>query len=101
VVAVGLLFQYLLGPRLALRMEQATETTEPEYPREAPDRDLREIDGGAEALFVAPVERSNLRDERDTLLNADLFPETHPPTEERIERLQALASEGDVGTVRA
>jgi heat shock protein HtpX len=62
----------------------------------APDRDLREIDGGAEALFVVPVERANLDDRRETLLNADLFPETHPPTEERIDRLQALAR-GEVG----
>ncbi len=65
---------------------------------EAPDRDLREIDGGAEALFVAPIESQNLREEPETLLNADLFPETHPPTEDRIERLKTIAADGGVGT---
>ncbi len=65
---------------------------------DAPDRDLREIDGGAEALFVVPVERSNLDEREETLLNADLFPETHPPTEERVERLKSIAADGAVGT---
>ncbi|WP_436927346.1 M48 family metalloprotease [Halosimplex amylolyticum] len=59
---------------------------------DAPDRDLREIDGGLEALYVAPVDTYQFDADRE-LLSSDLFPATHPPTEERIERLRELAGE--------
>ena len=59
---------------------------------DAPDRDLREIDGGLEALYVAPVDSYQFGEDRD-LLSSDLFPATHPDTTERIERLQELAGE--------
>ncbi|WP_459192447.1 M48 family metalloprotease [Halosimplex sp. J119] len=59
---------------------------------DAPDRDLREIDGGLEALYVAPVDTYQFDADRD-LLSSDIFPATHPPTEERIERLQEMAGE--------
>ena len=59
---------------------------------EAPDSDLREIDGGLEALYVAPVDTYQFGEDRD-LLSSDLFPSTHPDTTDRIERLQAMAGE--------
>lgn len=58
---------------------------------EVPDRDLRRLDGGAEALYVAPLEGRAFTDAE--LVSTDIFPETHPPTRKRIERLQELASE--------
>jgi len=58
---------------------------------EVPDRDLREFDGGAEALYVAPLESRAFGDKE--LVSTDVFPETHPPTRERIERLRELAGE--------
>jgi len=48
---------------------------------EVPDRDLREFDGGAEALYVAPLESRAFGDKE--LVSTDVFPETHPPTRER------------------
>jgi len=57
-----------------------------------PDRDLREQDGGLEALYIAPIDTAQFGADRD-LISRDLFPETHPPTAERIERLQDLAGE--------
>ena len=59
---------------------------------DAPDRDLREIDGGLEALYVAPVDTYQFGEDRD-LLSSDIFPATHPSTDERIERLRGLAGE--------
>ena len=59
---------------------------------DAPDRDLREIDGGLEALYIAPVDTYQFGEDRD-LLSSDLFPATHPDTTERVERLQELAGE--------
>ncbi|ELZ39134.1 peptidase M48 Ste24p [Halorubrum californiense DSM 19288] len=58
---------------------------------EVPDRDLRELDGGAEALYLAPLEARAFGDEE--LVSTDVFPETHPPTRERIARLRELAGE--------
>nr|WP_254839854.1 M48 family metalloprotease [Natronomonas marina] len=58
---------------------------------EVPDRDLRELDGGAEALYVAPLEVRAFGDAE--LVSTDVFPETHPPTDERIERLREMAGE--------
>lgn len=54
-----------------------------------PDEDLREQDGGLEALYVAPIDAPQFDSDRE-LISRDLFPETHPPTDERIERLQEL-----------
>jgi len=62
-----------------------------------PDRDLRELDGGVEALYIAPLELPLFNDEDDdTLLSHELFPNSHPPTRERVERLRELA--GDLET---
>ena len=58
---------------------------------EVPDHDLRRLDGGAEALYVAPLEGRAFTDAE--LVSTDLFPETHPPTRKRIERLEDLAGE--------
>jgi heat shock protein HtpX len=57
-----------------------------------PDQDLREHDGGLEALYVAPIDAPQFDADRD-LISRDLFPETHPPTKERIDRLQDLDAE--------
>jgi heat shock protein HtpX len=57
-----------------------------------PDRDLRDVDGGLEALYVAPIDDYQFGGDRD-LISSDIFPATHPATEERIERLQELAGE--------
>jgi heat shock protein HtpX len=56
-----------------------------------PERDLRAFDGGAEALYIAPLESRAFGDKE--LVSTDVFPETHPPTRERIERLRDLAGE--------
>jgi heat shock protein HtpX len=58
---------------------------------EVPDRDLREFDGGAEALYVAPLESRAFGDKE--LVSTDVFPETHPPTRERVDRLREMAGE--------
>ncbi|WP_281195860.1 M48 family metalloprotease [Halorubrum sp. F4] len=56
-----------------------------------PDRDLRSLDGGAEALYVAPLEGRAFTDAE--LVSTDVFPATHPPTTARIDRLRAMAGE--------
>ena len=55
---------------------------------DVPDRDLRKLDGGAEALYLAPLESRDFGS--NELVSTDIFPETHPPTAERIERLREL-----------
>uniref|UniRef100_A0A7D6GM82 M48 family metalloprotease n=2 Tax=Natrinema zhouii TaxID=1710539 RepID=A0A7D6GM82_9EURY len=55
---------------------------------ELPDRDLRKLDGGAEALYLAPLEERAFGSKE--LVSTDIFPDTHPPTAERIDRLRAL-----------
>jgi len=60
---------------------------------ELPDRDLRSVDGGLEALYVAPIDDYQFGEERE-LISSDIFSSTHPSTEERIERLETMASEG-------
>lgn len=57
-----------------------------------PDRDLQEIDGGTEALYLVPLDTPTFTDGEAGLISRDLFPESHPPTEERIDRLQELAA---------
>jgi heat shock protein HtpX len=68
----------------------ALETLDESMP-EVPERDLREFDGGAEALYVAPLESRAFGDKE--LVSTDVFPETHPPTRDRVERLRDLAGE--------
>lgn len=53
-----------------------------------PDRDLRKLDGGVESLYLAPLD-TRAFDSKE-LISTDIFPETHPPTEERIDRLREL-----------
>ncbi|PSP33125.1 peptidase M48 Ste24p [Halobacteriales archaeon QH_10_67_22] len=60
----------------------------------APDRDLRAIDGGLEALYVAPVNAYQFGDGDRELISSDIFPATHPPTRDRVERLRELAGDG-------
>lgn len=63
---------------------------------ETPDRDLRDLDGGVEALYVAPLEFAQFTEDGDDgLLSKDLFPETHPDTADRIERLRAMQADRD------
>lgn len=57
-----------------------------------PDSDLREQDGGLEALYVAPIDTYQFGDKHD-LLTSNIFPSTHPPTGERVERLQEISTE--------
>lgn len=68
----------------------ALETIDDAMP-DVPDRDLRALDGGTEALYLAPLE-SRAFGGKD-LVSTDIFPDTHPPTEDRIERLRELARE--------
>jgi heat shock protein HtpX len=58
-----------------------------------PDRDLRELDGGVEALYISPLDIPVFTDGDDALISRDLFPESHPPTEVRIEALKELAAQ--------
>jgi heat shock protein HtpX len=55
-----------------------------------PDEDLRAVDGGVEALYVAPIDDYQFAEDHE-LISSDLFPATHPSTAERIERLGELA----------
>nr|WP_228841569.1 MULTISPECIES: M48 family metalloprotease [unclassified Haloarcula] len=59
----------------------------------APDHDLRAQDGGLDALYIAPIDETQFKDAPDFVAN-DVFPQTHPPTEARIERLETMAREG-------
>lgn len=68
----------------------ALETIDGAMP-DVPDRDLRALDGGAEALYLAPLE-SRAFGGKD-LVSTDIFPDTHPSTAERIDRLRELAAE--------
>ncbi len=71
-------------------------TTIDDRMQDLPDRDLRELDGGAEALYISSLDIAMFGDEDDiasTLLSQELFPDSHPPTAERVERLRDLAGE--------
>ena len=78
----------ITGEPLALASALATIDEET---ASVPDRDLRQIDGGVEALYVSPLDTPMFTDDDDALVSRDLFPESHPPTDERIETLQELA----------
>lgn len=56
-----------------------------------PDHDLRRLDGGTEALCIAPLEGRAFTDAE--LVSTDIFPDTHPSTDERIDRLQMMVKE--------
>jgi heat shock protein HtpX len=58
-----------------------------------PDRDLRRYDGGVEALYVVPIDAPAFDGDDDGLFSRDVFPATHPPTADRIERLRAMAGD--------
>ena len=55
---------------------------------EVPDRDLRRLDGGAEALYFAPLEGRAFTSAE--LISTDIFPDTHPSTSQRLERLESI-----------
>jgi heat shock protein HtpX len=57
-----------------------------------PDEDLRAADGGIEALYVAPIDSYQFGEDRE-LISSDVFPATHPPVADRIERLRDLQRE--------
>ncbi|KAA9398038.1 peptidase M48 Ste24p [Haloarcula sp. CBA1130] len=73
-------------------LASALETIDTELTA-APDRDLRAQDGGLGALCIAPIDDTQFADDPD-LVASDVFPETHPPTEARIERLEEMAGAG-------
>jgi heat shock protein HtpX len=72
-------------------LASALETLDGEM-SEVPDEDLRAADGGIEALYVAPIDTYQFGPERD-LISSDVFPATHPPVGERIDRLRDLQRE--------
>ncbi len=59
---------------------------------EIPDEDLRRYDGGVEALYLAPLEARAFGSKE--LISTDIFPDSHPPTDERIDRLRELERGG-------
>ncbi|NGM68311.1 M48 family metalloprotease [Natronolimnobius sp. AArcel1] len=69
---------------LASALESLDETIS-----EVPDSDLRTLDGGTEALCLVPLDSQAF--DTQSLISMDIFPATHPPTAERIDRLRALA----------
>ncbi len=75
-------------------LASALETIDDEM-QALPDKDLRELDGGVEALYVSSLGLPMFNDDDgdDTVLSQELFPDSHPPTKERVERLREVASE--------
>lgn len=72
-------------------LASALETIDGEM-QSLPDRDLRDLDGGVEALYIAPLELPVFDEEDDWPLHSqDLFPHSHPPTTERVAELRELA----------
>ena len=79
-----------------LALADALATIDEEL-RALPDRDLRELDGGVEALYISSIDVPMFTDEDSlvgSLASQELFPASHPPTADRIDRLQDLA--GDI-----
>lgn len=83
-----------------LALASALESIDDEL-RSLPDRDLRDLDGGVEALYFASLELPlfNDTDDDDTLLSQELFPHSHPDPEARIEQLQELSRELETGSL--
>lgn len=79
-----------------LALASALEAIDSEM-QSLPDRDLRELDGGVEALYIFSLDLPMFNDDDDSiandLLSQELFPASHPPTAERIERLRKLSGE--------
>jgi heat shock protein HtpX len=79
-----------------LALASALDTIDTEM-QSLPDQDLRDLDGGAEALYIFSIDTPLFNDEDDSfadeLLSQELFPASHPPTADRIERLRALATD--------
>jgi heat shock protein HtpX len=77
-----------------LALATALETIDSEM-QSLPDQDLRELDGGVEALYIFSLDIPMFNDDDDSianeLLSQELFPASHPPTAERIERLRDLS----------
>ncbi|KDE59942.2 peptidase M48 Ste24p [Halostagnicola sp. A56] len=71
---------------LASALEKIDETMP-----DVPDDDLRDLDGGVEALYLAPLESRAFSSAE--LISTDIFPDTHPPTAERLEYLRDLEQE--------
>ena len=57
-----------------------------------PSTDLRNVEGGVEALYIVPLASDASGTESPS--TGPTFPETHPPTARRIERLLAMVDEG-------
>lgn len=77
-----------------LALASALETIDGEV-QSLPDQDLRDLDGGVEALYIFSLDVPMFNDDDDTfadnLLSQELFPASHPPTTDRIDRLRDLA----------
>ena len=61
--------------------------------QQAPLRDIREIDGAVETLYVMPLRRGLHGFSDVVLLSEDFFPNTHPDTQSRIDRIFAAADD--------
>jgi heat shock protein HtpX len=59
----------------------------------APLRDIREIDGAVETLYVMPLRRGLHGFSDAVLLSDDFFPNTHPDTQKRIDRIFEAADD--------
>jgi len=76
-----------------LALARALETIDGEM-ESLPDRDLRDLDGGTEALYISSLSLPMFNDEEDIgIVSQDLFPESHPPTTARVEQLRDLAGD--------
>lgn len=60
---------------------------------ELPAKDLREIDGAVETVYFASLDRGVFNREDARLLTEDLFPNTHPPIDRRVEAVREVAPE--------
>lgn len=78
-----------------LALASALETIDSEM-QALPDRDLRDLDGGVEALYISSLDVPMFNDDDSIaaeLLSQELFPASHPPTTERVERLRSLSAD--------
>lgn len=58
-----------------------------------PTEDLREVDGAVETVYFAPLKRGMMNREDALLVSDDIFPDTHPPIERRVEHIEEFAHE--------